>query len=369
MPVCLSSKTWERLQTNQLKQTVCESHNVANWQRENVVLHKRLPGELKRQILFQENKKRVLTTSILPVISRNLNYEGFSQKRMHFKTVKNRVSSDSKTPSSNMVCSRRVTMQDDQLGRHFCELLGPQLCVDCIRARERVEALKENEETPASFHLEREPFTALVASHLNKQRDLDEMTESFDDDSLNQDTDLDELTNIQQSSRAVSKIIFSPSPPGTGDSGFSSRLSRIRGFTRAQSCSTIRNFVPFSPLRREKTHAPRIRKSTDSRTSSGFGSPSRGLSREFSSDSFGFLSTIEKLQQRTDQGRYEMDVSRAWSKTPVEPILMELRLINFTDYTELGYRPPEPEPEPQPDIERDEFGFPIMDNLSMPTIS
>lgn len=364
MTVFLSTNSCEHLlRRKQLKQTVQE---ITTQRGSLPLLHTQLTTELHRQICSQREKKRILSAGLSPWISNRSNAESSFPRKMHLKVIKNRVTSALPT-GQDALCDRRDSMQDVKLGRHFCELLGPRLCVDCIKASERIEALKESKQEPSSFHLDREPFNAFVCSYLSKQHEEDESYTTFDNDSFNQEefSDLDELTNKElQSPHFVSKVILSPSPPGTGDSGFSSRVSRIRGLTRSQSCSFIRNFTPFTPLRREKTQAPRVRGtpgSSDSRKSSGFVS----LSREYSLDRYGFLSTIQKLHKRSDMSRYEKDISRAWSKSPVEPVLMELKLINFTQYTDLGYEPPPVEPEPQPQVSYDEFGFPIMENLSL----
>ncbi|XP_031569079.1 uncharacterized protein LOC116303642 [Actinia tenebrosa] len=346
-------------------------------QRNNALeLHSRLVGEFHRQSKLQELDKKECYTAWFPLLSKQTDEQNPPQKLStlrtnitHFKPIKKRVSSATEV-GPKVICDRRYILDDSRLCRHFCELLGPNLCIDCTRLKERLDALRENEKPLASLHLERDPFTALVCSHYyDKECENDESDEEVIVSDLSDHEDLDLDAEILRKQSPVSKVYFSASPPGREDSGYSSRVSYIKDLTRPQSCaSLLRSFptTPSTPIRREKT---RVR---ETRTQDSLVPLSP--TREESLDVYGFTKTLEKLQKRKEVLGLDNKWPRervnspkvSWQKTPVEPILMELKLINFTQYDKLGYEPPPPEPEPpEPVIPTDEFGFPLMDALQI----
>lgn len=333
-------------------------------------LHSRLVGEYHRQSRLQELNKKQRYTAWFPLLSKQTDEQKspqmlstFRTNITHFKPIKKRVSSATNV-CPKVICDRRHVLEDSRLCRHFCELLGPNLCIDCTKLRERLDDLRENEKPIASLHLERDPFTALVSSHYyDKECENEESDEDVIVSDLSDHEDLDHDAEILRKQSPVSKVYFSASPTGREDSGYSSRVSYIKDLTRPQSCGSLLRSVsttPSTPIRREKT---RIR---ETRT---LNSPVLSSTREESLDVYGFTKTLEKLKKRqgvSGLGNKKESCPVAWRKTPVEPILMELKLINFTQYDKLGYEPPPPEPEPpEPVIPTDEFGFPLMDAIQI----
>ncbi|EDO34296.1 predicted protein [Nematostella vectensis] len=264
-------------------------------------------------------------------------------KNYRFRAVTNRIqSATGMIVKPETKCDREM-LHDSRLCRHFCELLGPNLCCDCTERRERLE-VKKYEEIPDKQYLEKDPFTAFVSTHYSKYGRYFE--EDSDEEVLVNEIDSDEEqwsdeggTPRVKSAATVTK--YTP-PPSPGDSGYSSRVSFIRGLSRAQSCTQFRSlaFVPFIPPQREerieaKLKEHRLRFSEKRQ-------PSKVFTEKLNTFDASIASTLERLEERVelrDLIKGSRSNSRTVQPSTVGPVLMELKLINFTQYDKLGYGP------------------------------
>ncbi|PFX31759.1 hypothetical protein AWC38_SpisGene3362 [Stylophora pistillata] len=142
------------------------------------------------------------------------------------KKVYRRVPSAGGEVRSRLLCERREG-EGNETSRHFCELLGPNLCKECWKLVQRTEAFKEHRDRfPSELKRSerfKDPFSQVISSHDRKLEDNDSEEELFDE------TEDEEFISTSISAKKRSTIT---SPY---DSGYSSRMSYIRSLSRTPS--------------------------------------------------------------------------------------------------------------------------------------
>ena len=223
-----------------------------------------------------------------------------------------------------IICERRERDQSNSTCRHFCELLGPNLCKDCWKLVERSDAVKENREGYASEMLRGDPFySVMTASREKRIEDSDSEEEILDE------TEDDEFIFKSSSSRKQSSM-----PPSAHDSGYSSRMSYIRSLSRTPSAGfhpRVRS--PLTPLTRERKISQDDERDKDITATTG-----PQISSNLESTPIWKNAYLTKLREREPFKKvlnnlyYPRKVRHAWRDLPVEPVVMDLKLINFTIY-------------------------------------
>lgn len=246
-------------------------------------------------------------------------------KRLFYaKKVFNRVPSATRNARNKILCERREREQGNSTCRHFCELLGPNLCKECWKLAQRTDALKEQRVGyPSELKSSgKDAFSAMIASRENRRIEYNDSEEE-----ILVETEDEEFILKSSSSRKASSR--------SQDSGYSSRMSYIQSLSRTSSGE----FCPRVTSRSKFTRG---------------GVKSSDVEREVSANNQRRPSEVEsapiwenaylaKLREReafrkvlTKNLRYPRNVRHAWRDLPVEPVVMDLKLINFTIYDDTS---------------------------------
>lgn len=234
------------------------------------------------------------------------------------KTVYRRVPSASGNTRTKHLCERRES-EGNTASRHFCELLGPNLCKECWKLVQRTNAFKEHRDSfPSELKRSercKDPFSQVIALHDRKI----EYTES--EEELLDETEDEEFISTSIASRKRSSIT---SPD---DSGYSSRMSYIRTLSRTPSG----DFCPRVTTRSRFVRGG-VRVSDDQREIFA-------KRKEVEAAPIWKNAYLTKLRERepfreilTNTLHYPRKLRHAWRDLPVEPVIMDLKLINFTIY-------------------------------------
>lgn len=235
------------------------------------------------------------------------------------KKIFKRVPSSRGHARNRIHCERRERDWSNSTCRHFCELLGPNLCKDCWKLAQRSDAVKEHSDShPSYLERGRDPFSEMIALR-EKRIEYNDSEEEF----------LDETEDEEFISKSPTSRKPSSSPR---DSGYSSRMSYIRNLSRTPSGDfCLRSRSPFRPPTREK------RVVNDKREKDIF-KTNRELPSEVESTSIKKNAYLAKLREREpfkeilNNLYYPRKLRHAWRELPIEPVVMDLKLINFTIY-------------------------------------
>ena len=253
-------------------------------------------------------------------------------------------------------CDRREKFGDEKFSRHYCELFGPDLCKDCSKNFVQTDLLSEYHAADYTNKVSVDPFTIFVRWNSNKEDYHSE--ESSDDESdifINELADNEELTASENPSPTLQNKVWQdiPSTPAQDsgiDSCSSSRLGRIRSLVNTE------NFPRYKDLSRQNTAfcgeyvRRRENRIPTSRESTALGDRGRGNTgrllkdmrapssntntspvRRVSVNRHLMSSHAKSLAALYSYG-YPLKSKKDWVKLPVQPILMDLKLINFTSY-------------------------------------
>lgn len=234
------------------------------------------------------------------------------------KKVYRRVPSAGGEVRSRLLCERREG-EGNETSRHFCELLGPNLCKECWKLVQRTEAFKEHRDRfPSELKRSerfKDPFSQVISSHDRKLEDNDSEEELFDE------TEDEEFISTSISAKKRSTII---SPY---DSGYSSRMSYIRSLSRTPSGEVCPRVTSRSRYARGGARVHEDKREISPKNGEVFTTP-------IWKNAF-----LAKLRERepfreilTNTLHYPRKVRHAWRDLPIEPVLMDLKLINFTIY-------------------------------------
>lgn len=237
------------------------------------------------------------------------------------KKVHSRVPSATGNARSKPLCERRERDQGNTTCRHFCELLGPNLCKECWKLVQRTDAFNEHRDSyPSELVSGKDPFSAMIASHEKRKIEYNDS-----DEEILVETEDEEFISKSIISRKASSI---SSPQ---DSGYSSRMSYIRSLSRSPSG----DFCPRVTSRSKLTRGG-VRTSDDEREVSA---NNQRRSSEVEATPIWKNAYLAKLRERepfseilTKNLRYPRKLRHAWRNLPVEPVVMDLKLINFTIY-------------------------------------
>lgn len=245
------------------------------------------------------------------------------------KKISSRVPSARVNARSRILCERRERNQGNSACRHFCELLGPNLCKDCWKLAERSDAVKEHRNSCQSDVLiprGKDPFSVMIASRDHEKRiEYNESEEEF----LDETEDEEFISKSPTSGRKRSSVILSHD---RHDSGYSSRMSYIRSLSRTPSGDFCpRSKSPLKPSTREGTilddeRQREIPASTDEITSKVDPTPiwkNAYLTK---------LREREAFKDVLNNLYLPLKMRHAWRELPVTPVVMDLKLINFTIY-------------------------------------
>lgn len=234
------------------------------------------------------------------------------------KKVYRRVPSAGGEVRSRLLCERREG-EGNETSRHFCELLGPNLCKECWKLVQRTEAFKEHRDRfPSELKRSerfKDPFSQVISSHDRKLEDNDSEEELFDE------TEDEEFISTSISAKKRSTII---SPY---DSGYSSRMSYIRSLSRTPSGEVCPRVTSRSRYARGGARVHEDKREISPKNGEVFTTP------------IWKNAYLAKLRERepfreilTNTLHYPRKVRHAWRDLPIEPVLMDLKLINFTIY-------------------------------------
>lgn len=234
------------------------------------------------------------------------------------KKVYRRVPSAGGEVRSRLLCERREG-EGNETSRHFCELLGPNLCKECWKLVQRTEAFKEHRDRfPSELKRSerfKDPFSQVISSHDRKLEDNDSEEELFDE------TEDEEFISTSISAKKRSTIT---SPY---DSGYSSRMSYIRSLSRTPSGEVCPRVTSRSRYARGGAKVHEDKREISPKNGEVFTTP------------IWKNAYLAELRERepfreilTNTLHYPRKVRHAWRDLPTEPVLMDLKLINFTIY-------------------------------------
>lgn len=239
----------------------------------------------------------------------------FTQNKRGFyaKKIYSRVPSATGDARSKLLCERRERSGGNTTCRHFCELLGPNLCKECWKLLQRADALKEHRVRNArELKSGKDSFSAMIAAREKRIEDNDSEEDTHDE------TEDEEFIFQSIGSRKTSSMT---SPQ---DSGYSSRMSYIRSLSTTPSG----DFCPRVTSRSKFTRG-NVRNSGDERS----------VSAKEASPPIWENAYLAKLREKepfrdilTNNLHYPRKLRHAWRDLPVEPVLMDLKFINFTIY-------------------------------------
>lgn len=251
---------------------------------------------------------------------------GLPQNKRWFyaKKVHSRVPSATGNARSKLLCERREHDEVNSTCRHFCELLGPNLCKECWKLAQRRDAFKERRDSyPSELNGSgKDPFSAMIAARERRRIE-------------NNDSDEEILVETEDEEFIFKSFRSRKASPMSQDSGYSSRMSYIQSLSRTPSGE----FCPRVTSRSKVTHRG-VKTSDDEREVSA--NNQRRLS-EVESTPIWKNAYLAKLRERetfrevlTNNLRYPRKVRHAWRDLPVEPVVMDLKLINFTIYDDTS---------------------------------
>lgn len=239
----------------------------------------------------------------------------FTQNKRGFyaKKIYSRVPSATGDARSKLLCERRERSGGNTTCRHFCELLGSNLCKECWKLLQRADALKEHRVRNArELKSGKDSFSAMIAAREKRIEDNDSEEDTLDE------TEDEEFIFQSIGSRKTSSMT---SPQ---DSGYSSRMSYIRSLSTTPSG----DFCPRVTSRSKFTRG-NVRNSGDERS----------VSAKEASPPIWKNAYLAKLREKepfrdilTNSLHYPRKLRHAWRDLPVEPVLMDLKFINFTIY-------------------------------------
>lgn len=234
------------------------------------------------------------------------------------KKVYRRVPSAGGEVRSRLLCERREG-EGNETSRHFCELLGPNLCKECWKLVQRTEAFKEHRDRfPSELKRSerfKDPFSQVISSHDRKLEDNDSEEELFDE------TEDEEFLSTSISAKKRSTIT---SPY---DSGYSSRMSYIRSLSRTPSGEVCPRVTSRSRYARGGARVHEDKREISPKNGEVFTTPI------WKNAYLAKLREIEPFREiLTNTLHYPRKVRDAWRDLPIEPVLMDLKLINFTIY-------------------------------------
>ena len=276
------------------------------------------------------------------------------------RKICNEVSRARVTHGEN-ICDRQVKCGDKAFSKHFCELFGPNLCKDCSIRFMQTEALRDYRvlNINANNNLN-DPFTVFVQWNATKgdlccQSSDSEESMEIDSDSLSNDLTADN-ENFSAVKRPLMPLrrkkhsdVISSVAGRDADSGFesrcSTRLSQIRSLVRTNSNVSCRfkglsrETTTMSERNQEKTKqiSPVIREGLllgEKQTSKLNNSVKSEKRPEVNNH---LLSYHPKSLATLFTCGYPAKNKKDWIKLPVEPVLMDLKLINFTSYDKPLY--------------------------------
>lgn len=234
------------------------------------------------------------------------------------KRIFSRVPSARVNASRRILCERREGEQISPTCRHFCELLGPNLCKDCWKLTERSDAIREHSDCrPNELQRGIDPFSVMIASR-EKRTDYSESEE--------------EILDEAEDEEFISKSSITRKSPSR-DSGYSSRMSYIRSLSRTPSG----DFCPrFRPPLRPSTRAGR--RTVDDEFDKDISGNTCGITSNQESTPIWKNAYLTKLREKgafkevLNSLYYPPKLRHAWKDLPVQPVVMDLKLINFTIY-------------------------------------
>ena len=236
------------------------------------------------------------------------------------KKVSNRVPS-ARVNTRGMLCDRRKREQRNSTCRYFCELLGPNLCKDCWKLAERSEAVRTHRVNSSARKLQRsqDAFSAMIASREKRVGDSES-----DEEILDETEDEDSVFKSPAQSRKQS------SRTRSCDSGYTSRMSYVQDLCKAPSGKFCHQLTS-PPTTPERTASmDEIRKKTAAKRWDVSLSPeSKPIWKN------NYLMTLRDrapFKEALNSLRLPRKTRHAWRDIPVEPVLMDLKLINFTIY-------------------------------------
>lgn len=234
------------------------------------------------------------------------------------KKVYRRVPSAGGEVRSRLLCERREG-EGNETSRHFCELLGPNLCKECWKLVQRTEAFKEHRDRfPSELKRSerfKDPFSQVISSHDRKLEDNDSEEELFDE------TEDEEFISTSISAKKRSTIT---SPY---DSGYSSRMSYIRSLSRTPSGEVCPRVTSRSRYARGGARVHEDKREISPKNGEVFTTPI------WKNAYLAKLREIEPFREiLTNTLHYPRKVRHVWRDLPIEPVLMDLKLINFTIY-------------------------------------
>lgn len=237
-----------------------------------------------------------------------------NERGFHAKKIYSRVPSATGNSRSKLLCERRKRSgQGNTTCRHFCELLGPNLCKECWKLLQRADALKEHRASDArELKSGKDSFSAMIAAREKRIEDNDSEEDILDE------TEDEEFVFQSISPRKTSSM----TPPQ--DSGYSSRMSYIRSLSTTPSG----DFCPRVTSRSKFTRG-NVRNSGDERR----------VSAKEATPPIWKNAYLAKLREKepfrdilTNSLHYPRKLRHAWRDLPVEPVVMDLKFINFTIY-------------------------------------
>lgn len=283
-------------------------------------------GLIRSGQLLDEETRQAGSTTVLPPLEKPTLYTR-PENRFVTKKINNRVlSASEEQPSTRARCERPLQTTSTSLSRHFCELMGPNLCKDCSRRQMQITSLDEYQHQLLLSQVETvDPFKVLIVDSRSKKGFY-----GLEDD----------VYSDQEDEFSEGKPFTSP-PPTPIDSGYSSRLSFIQSLARTSSPLTASSRLN-SPLgSRERTpakHQPSAQRSNEMNYSaeklSTLQRPrTTGSVRAANNDYLAKLCSREgPLRKNIGTLYYPNKYNYAWRSLPVQPVVMDLNFINFTIY-------------------------------------
>ena len=206
---------------------------------------------------------------------------------------------------------------DDAMCRHFCELMGPDLCNDCSKRWVQLTSLDEYRQKPCLPQVRgSDPFRDLVISR----------------GSMNA---FGSQNQAREEERQLAVVSLSTSE----DRGLDSRLGYVQSLARSLTPSSLLDSL-LSESERERRAFMQSRRHRSAEVYSKDTSPSPAQ-RPHTTGSTSPLANNYLAKLCSREGPFKRNVALlyypnkhkyAWKELPVEPVTMELKLINFTIY-------------------------------------
>lgn len=218
-------------------------------------------------------------------------------------------------------CERRVRNQSNSTGRYFCELLGPNLCKDCWKLTERSEAISTHRVSSSANKRQNgeDSFSAVIASREKEIVHSEREEEIFDETE-------DEEWIFKTPTQSRKRISSSPSY----DIDYASRVSYMQDLCRTPSGNFYRR-IKSSPSKHDRSLSnDEVHKNISSKT---YDCSLSQESRPIWKNSYLMrLREREPFKEVFNSLYLPRKLRHAWRELPVGPVLMDLKLINFTIY-------------------------------------